>query len=225
MDIHKPKPWRGIREFLKEYLIIVVGVLTALGFEQLAEHIRWALAVGEARASIHQEIAFNGGFFLARSRGRPCVANLFARLNTAVSAAESGGRTTAVPEVPYNLGLQISDAQWQAARAAQVLPHFPPGELAALGRYYDIVETFKTNFMPRESDDWLWLTDLKDAPRKLGPSDLAQLRFHIRSAAVHARSIGNISQELLDMSQRFGVRPSVRDLHSMEVLCAQPPPG
>lgn len=30
MDIHKPKPWHGVREFLKEYLIIVVGVLTAL---------------------------------------------------------------------------------------------------------------------------------------------------------------------------------------------------
>lgn len=34
MDIHKPKPWHGPREFLKEYLIIVVGVLTALAAEQ-----------------------------------------------------------------------------------------------------------------------------------------------------------------------------------------------
>ncbi len=30
MDIHKSKSWYGVREFLKEYLIIVVGVLTAL---------------------------------------------------------------------------------------------------------------------------------------------------------------------------------------------------
>jgi len=33
MDIHKPKPWHGWREFLKEYGIIVLGVLTALGLE------------------------------------------------------------------------------------------------------------------------------------------------------------------------------------------------
>jgi hypothetical protein len=33
MDIHKPKPWHGLREFLKEYLIIVVGVMTALAGE------------------------------------------------------------------------------------------------------------------------------------------------------------------------------------------------
>ena len=37
MDIHKSKPWHSVREFFKEYLIIVVGVLTALGAEQVAE--------------------------------------------------------------------------------------------------------------------------------------------------------------------------------------------
>ena len=39
MDIHKPKPWHGIREFLKEYVIIVVGVLTALAGEQVVEQL------------------------------------------------------------------------------------------------------------------------------------------------------------------------------------------
>jgi hypothetical protein len=33
LEIHKPKPWHGLREFLKDYLIIVVGVLTALAAE------------------------------------------------------------------------------------------------------------------------------------------------------------------------------------------------
>jgi len=41
MDLHKPKPWHGLREFLKEYVIIVVGVLTALGGEQAVEWLHW----------------------------------------------------------------------------------------------------------------------------------------------------------------------------------------
>jgi len=41
MDIHKPKPWHGFREFLKEYLIIVVGVLTALTAEAGVEWLHW----------------------------------------------------------------------------------------------------------------------------------------------------------------------------------------
>jgi hypothetical protein len=49
MEIHKPEPWRGWREFLKEYLIIVVGVLTALGGEQVVEQLHWQHVVHEAR--------------------------------------------------------------------------------------------------------------------------------------------------------------------------------
>ena len=59
MDIHKPKPWHGWREFLKEYAIIVVGVLTALGAEQIAERIHEAHTSAEARENIRAEIAAN----------------------------------------------------------------------------------------------------------------------------------------------------------------------
>ena len=45
MDIHKPKPWHGLREFLKEYLIIVIGVLTALTF------VQWSMRPVEERRS------------------------------------------------------------------------------------------------------------------------------------------------------------------------------
>ena len=64
MDIHKPKPWHGLREFLKEYLIIVVGVLTALGAEQAVEMIHRHEAVGEARRALNAEVTFDlaGGF-------------------------------------------------------------------------------------------------------------------------------------------------------------------
>ena len=37
MDIHKPRPWHGGREFLKEVGTIVLGVLIAIGFEQAVE--------------------------------------------------------------------------------------------------------------------------------------------------------------------------------------------
>jgi hypothetical protein len=42
MDIHKPKPWHGWREFGKELGTIVLGVLIALGAEQAVETARTA---------------------------------------------------------------------------------------------------------------------------------------------------------------------------------------
>jgi hypothetical protein len=40
MDIHKPRPWQGWREFGKELATIVLGVLIALGAEQTVETLR-----------------------------------------------------------------------------------------------------------------------------------------------------------------------------------------
>ncbi|MBV9062475.1 MAG: hypothetical protein JOY77_06055, partial [Alphaproteobacteria bacterium] len=47
MDIHKPKPIRNWREFLKEVGIIVLGVSIALGAEQAVEAIHEGHIAGE----------------------------------------------------------------------------------------------------------------------------------------------------------------------------------
>ena len=52
MDIHKPKPWQGWPEFLKEIGTIVIGVLIALGAEQAVEWLHWRHEVGVAREAI-----------------------------------------------------------------------------------------------------------------------------------------------------------------------------
>jgi hypothetical protein len=52
VDIHKPKPWHGVREFLKEYVIIVIGVLTALGAEQGVEWLHWRHLAQRAEADL-----------------------------------------------------------------------------------------------------------------------------------------------------------------------------
>ena len=59
MDIHKPKPWHGLREFLKEYLIIVVGVLTALAAEQVVEWVHWRHQVEATQQRVSIEIQTN----------------------------------------------------------------------------------------------------------------------------------------------------------------------
>src|SRR5690348_15979194 len=56
MDIHKPKPWHSFREFLKEYLIIVVGVLTALAAEAGVEAMRWSERTEKTVAHLRAEL-------------------------------------------------------------------------------------------------------------------------------------------------------------------------
>ena len=51
MDIHKPKPWHGRSEFLKEIGTIVIGVLIAIGGEQLVEMLHWRAVMATLRGS------------------------------------------------------------------------------------------------------------------------------------------------------------------------------
>jgi type II secretory pathway pseudopilin PulG len=61
MDIHKPKPWRGVREFLKEYVIIVVGVLTALAGEQVVEQLHRSEEARLAERAMRLELGQDDG--------------------------------------------------------------------------------------------------------------------------------------------------------------------
>ena len=56
MDIHKPKPWHGARELLKEIGTIVIGVLIALGAEQAVEALHTRHIIHEAEAAMRTEL-------------------------------------------------------------------------------------------------------------------------------------------------------------------------
>jgi hypothetical protein len=59
MDIHKPKPWHGWRELLKEVGTIVIGVLIALAGEQAVEWAHQQAELRETREAIREEVVDN----------------------------------------------------------------------------------------------------------------------------------------------------------------------
>ena len=81
MDIHKPKPWHSLREFLKEYVIIVVGVLTALAAEQGVEWAHWRHVVAEERAVLNRNLQGNDYAMRYRVWIEPCVQRRLADLD------------------------------------------------------------------------------------------------------------------------------------------------
>jgi hypothetical protein len=74
MDIHKPKPWHGVREFLKEYLIIVLSVLTALAGEQVVERIHRSEEARIAERAMRLELGQDDG---QQAFGRLAIARCF----------------------------------------------------------------------------------------------------------------------------------------------------
>jgi len=59
MEIHKPKPFHTLREFLKEYAIIVLGVATALAAEQTVEYLHHRSELRAVRIDLEEEKKLN----------------------------------------------------------------------------------------------------------------------------------------------------------------------
>jgi hypothetical protein len=153
MEVHLPKPLHGWREFVGEVGIIVLGVLIALGFEQLVDQWRWHREVESTRQAIANELvdaAFQGAMRIAvEDCLRDRIGELAARLNT------SNGRWTADP-MPLAPGTQPtphwdnrsigrvyavplvgwSQDAWDTAKSAAVLDHLSRDEAAAYSQVY-----------------------------------------------------------------------------------------
>src|SRR5438270_3394440 len=73
MHFHLPNPLHGWREFAGEVGIIVVGVLIALGMEQIAQSWNDRRATQEAREAIRAEVADDLGGLTDRIVREPCI--------------------------------------------------------------------------------------------------------------------------------------------------------
>src|SRR5690242_748023 len=97
MDIHKARPWHGVREFLKEYAIIFVGVLTALAAESAVEWLHWRHVVSDTRAELAADAKYTLTDIAEREAQSPCLVRTFAFIQATLDrAASDGGRVPAI---------------------------------------------------------------------------------------------------------------------------------
>lgn len=108
MDIHhKRHVFQGWREFLKEVGIIVLGVLIALGAEQIAVAVHEARTAARAEALVRDEFALNVAFARERVASTPCMLSRLDELRRVLlktsdkAALPNLGEIGHVPERPF----------------------------------------------------------------------------------------------------------------------------
>ncbi len=175
------KEGRTLRGFLYELVIVVLGVLIALGFGEVADGLRWNQAVGLGRESLRAEIAFDDGYFRDRLTMAPCVD---ARIATVQGLIEEAGRTHTLGKISgagLLIGRRLEDSEWQAERASGVLTHFPRKELSTLGRYYVQLDGLR-QWIVDENSAWIGLKVLENGPKHFSDMDVALMRRDLETA-------------------------------------------
>jgi hypothetical protein len=160
MDIHKPKPWHGVREFLKEYLIIVIGVLTALGAEAVVQAVHEDRIANEARESVRAEVRENLWWLERRGSRQPCVRQRIAEISEVLDHAR---HEQAYP-VPLQVGRafhsKLTSLRWQANAQAGRASLFTSKEQGDLGNMYYTTDQF-SRAQDAEEDIWAKLSALQ----------------------------------------------------------------
>jgi hypothetical protein len=198
MDIHKPKPWHGLREFLKEYLIIVVGVLTALGGEQLVEWLHWRHQTYLAREALAADFQRVLGDAAERTAVTPCIAARIEEVTRIVDHASVEGRLPplgflgTIPIRPWNL------RSWDTLEQSQTLAHMSHEEMRA----FSGIQLYLINrqaIVAQERHSWALLNSLAGPGRKFGEAEEAQVRGLLSLSASDASNMAKGAQLLPGM--------------------------
>ena len=206
MDIHKPKPVHNLREFLSEIVVIVIGVLIALGLEQVVENLHWQHEVTQGREHLRDEIAFNERVYGYRVAIAPCVSANLASLKKVVAALRAGERVAPIAEFSSPNNGPIQHEIWNSLGAAQVQVHFPKDELHQYSMFYQYRQDAEY-FMDRESRAWRQLHALEGDPNRLSMPELNALWVALGDAAEMTDALGYVVRRQVAIGRRLGIDP------------------
>lgn len=140
MHVHLPKGFHGWREFAKEVEIIVLGVLIALGLEQVVQEWRWHEDAIETRDALTSEIQYSALWAYERIAVQQClrdrIGHLVAKLNSLDSEWTADAVVLGKPANPIGRELEtevppvyraphrpwLSD-EWQTAKSSGNIDH------------------------------------------------------------------------------------------------------
>ncbi len=208
MEIHKPKPWHGWREFLKEYAIIFVGVLTALAAEQGAEALRHREEAAEAREAIRAEIVADITRIQQRSFAEGCVDARLAEIERIVDGAAPDGRIRSPSWIGRPPRYAVESARWDAASQSGRVSLLPPAWQSRFGFLYTTLHYYY-EMNNAEQQTWSRLNGLIGMDRLTADGKLA-VKGEIEQARFYNGSMRQVAQLIRQRAAAEGLRPTER---------------
>jgi hypothetical protein len=153
MHVHLPKPLHGWRELAGEVGIIVVGVLIALSFEQLAVTMQNRSNAHQAREAVRAEVSENLWWLQDREDYEPCIDEMLGDLATVLTRARNGEPTPVITNVDLPTHSKITSLRWEANSQAGRASLFPEDEQRVLGNMYFTTEEYRAS---QEQESTIW---------------------------------------------------------------------
>ena len=176
LKLSPPHGWRAV---LWELGIVTLGVLIALGAEQVVETAHWRRQVESFRQVVNQELAQNLGTYEYRIKQNGCVKRRLDELETWLESWQEGQPRKLAKPIGAPQSLSLDRSVW-ASRDAILVSHMPLRERMTIGGLYDDFENNEVHRLD-ERETWLRLGEFDGVVDLIG-GDFMRLRGLISRA-------------------------------------------
>lgn len=140
MAKRSPEPWHDWRNDGRELAIVILGVLIALIFQQLAEDWNWRNKARQSQHAMTSELLFaDGPQIYQRAAMHPCVQS---RLDQIRDAVENGRSRADIARLTDSFWLPVytyDSNTYEEAKASGAPGHIPSGAMLRFGIAYSVM--------------------------------------------------------------------------------------
>ncbi len=206
-----PHDWR---EFLYDVCIVVIGVLIALGAQQVVQDIHDRQVAQSTRAAVKKELQANLATLEVRKIAEPCIQRRLSELRGILRQwAETGSFETPswVAQAP-RFGPDFP--QYEAAVAAGQMTLLPSDQQSSVGALVSNLRVFDT-FQKQEMEPWSKLRLLQEGPKVLTSTDRTMLWEALQAAATLDYQERLRISQTLRLAAEHGYRPDMREFRQV----------
>lgn len=222
------KPLHGWREFAGEVGIIVVGVLIALGAQQVVEDWQWRQKAAQTKQILDAELHRNAVSAYNWLTVAPCVDQQLNSIDKALSSARQSGIVQDTPPLTPPLEVFTEDA-WLDARAMQVADHLSAKTIALYSTLFFLSQDL-AGLMPELHNA---AAELKSLSTGVAPISTAEVGAYQRQAGRVRELLDRVELGetlLLGELKKHGIEPSPEEMTRLVKVsrswageCAAPP--
>ncbi|HEX4739116.1 MAG TPA: hypothetical protein VH331_16310 [Allosphingosinicella sp.] len=221
MHLHLPKPLHGWREFVGEVGIIVLGVLIALGAEQVAEKVHERSQIGELQRALRSELADSRARWEDMRAEDSCESKRLDALERWLAAAPA---TSRLPAAFSPMLWNMHSSAWDLAKTSPAANSISLHERLIYASLYDAINNWRS-YLDEERNNAVQLNALIATANQPEHRHEAALRIDVARQYVRRRQ-RNYTYFFTRLDQ-LRIAPDASQLtiaHDPHVLC-QPLPA